>query len=306
MAASRRDGWRAVGLALLTLALSVVHPLPLIAVPFLFLVLALPPGTWSAGFAGVLAALAVFGGVQGGSWWYLERGWAVVLGGWFAALTLWRPGSAFLGRALGAVAGTFTVAAGYFLVRPGGWTAVDALVRNRIRDGVDATLALLRSAGGEEGVSPTMASALRDTAEAQGAVFPALLGLASLAALGVAWWLHRRLGRDGKGALAPLREFRFNDHLVWVFVAGIALLLVGGAASRVGTNAVCFMGALYAVRGIAVLVFVGGGFSFGGILLLAFATFLMAPAVAAAALLVGLGDTWFDLRGRVVRLRNSD
>lgn len=306
MPARPRDGWRAVGLALLALGLSVVHPLPLMAIPFLVLLVALPPGTWSAGLAGVLAALAVFGGVQGGSWWYLERGWAVLLGGWFAALTLWRPASTFIGRALGAVAGSFAVAGAYFLVRPQGWAAVDARVRNRILDGVDTTLTLLGAGGAEGAVSPQMASALRETAEVQGSLFPALLGLGSVAALGVAWWLHRRLASREERALGPLRDFRFRDELVWVFVAGLALLLVGGAATRIGSNTVLFMGALYALRGLAVVVFVGGGFSFGGILLLAFATFLMAPVVMGAALLVGLGDTWLDLRERVQGLSGSE
>ena len=67
---------------------------------------------------------------------------------------------------------------------------------------------------------------------------------------------------------------------------------------RTGWNAVAFMGALYALRGAAVVAFFGGGQTLFGLLALAVALILVAPVVLTGALVIGLGDTWLDLRGR--------
>jgi len=135
-------------------------------------------------------------------------------------------------------------------------------------------------------------------------VFPALLGLVSLSALGFAWWLFKRVARSADPGIGPLKEFRFNDQMVWILILGImALLLSSGAVERVGLNAVVFMGALYALRGAGVVLFVTGGFSlFGGVLLLV-GFLLLAPFMVLGAMFIGLGDTWFDLRSRGPVLR---
>ena len=89
-------------------------------------------------------------------------------------------------------------------------------------------------------------------------------------------------------------------------VAGVLLVLVPGlgpGALRAGSNLLTFMGALYALRGVAVLVSMSGGaFGLGGILLVLFAALAdswMPALVMAAAVLVGLTDTWLDLRARL-------
>jgi hypothetical protein len=99
--------------------------------------------------------------------------------------------------------------------------------------------------------------------------------------------------------LGALKEFRFNDQLVWILILGLlAVLGSSGLIARFGTNAVVFMGTLYALRGVAVVLFLTGGFSlFGGILLLV-GFFLVAPFFLFGAFIIGLGDTWLDLRTR--------
>jgi hypothetical protein len=101
-----------------------------------------------------------------------------------------------------------------------------------------------------------------------------------------------------------LKEFRFNDQMVWVLILGItALLLSSGAVERAGANAVVFVGALYALRGAGVVLFLTGGVSlFGGLLFLV-GFIVLAPFVTLGAMFIGLGDTWFDLRGRGPILR---
>jgi hypothetical protein len=125
------------------------------------------------------------------------------------------------------------------------------------------------------------------------------VGLASLAALGVAWWLYLRLCREADVGIRPLVDFRFNDQLVWVLILGVVLLLgSSGLVERVGVNTVVFMGMLYALRGVAVMwALMGGPTAFLSIVLLL--TFLVAaPFILAGAFIFGLGDTWLNLRAR--------
>ena len=60
-----------------------------------------------------------------------------------------------------------------------------------------------------------------------------------------------------------------------------------------------FMGALYALRGSAVFMFISGGLSVFGYVMLAIALVLAAPVVLGVAMVVGIGDTWFDVRARL-------
>jgi hypothetical protein len=286
--------------------LSVTSPTPLIAAPFLFLTFAVGvrglPSLLLAGFAIVV----LFGADIRGSLWYLERGWAVLVAGWFASLTLARPKSRFFTRALVSIAGAFLVTGVLFGTRTGAWSQVDWRMRQSLLEGAQNALAALQLFQGEgAGASTALVAAVMRTAEQQGELFPALLGLSSMAALAVAWWLYVRLGwRSGRG-LAPLAEFRFNDHLVWLFVAGLGSLVLGmgDAWSRAGTNTVVFMGGLYALRGAAVVTFLTGGLSMVSAVFLGLGMLFLAPVVVGGALILGLGDTWLDVRAHVDRTR---
>lgn len=298
----RRGGWRrAAALLAAVFFLSVAPPGVLIAIPFAFLVLLVPPrraGAVALGVAAVFLTLAV-GGESGP--WYLERGWAVVLAGWFVGLTLRWPDSGFLARGLGAVAGALATALVLFLQDLGGWAAVDWLVWSRLQGAASSALTALRLLRGGGELPPALVGAVYRTVDVQRVLFPALLALASVAALGVAWWAYVRLARRGDRALAPLREFRFSDQLVWVLVLGVILLLapLGEPWRRAGSNAVVFMSALYALRGAAVILFLSGGLSLLGTALLMIGMVFVAPLLVGAALVVGLGDTWLDLRRRL-------
>jgi hypothetical protein len=72
----------------------------------------------------------------------------------------------------------------------------------------------------------------------------------------------------------------------------------GDQWTRVGTNAVVFMVALYALRGVGVVLGVRGGLSPLGWVLVGLGLVFAAPALLTGAFLVGLGDTWLDLRAR--------
>lgn len=143
------------------------------------------------------------------------------------------------------------------------------------------------------------------------AAFPALLALESLAAMALAWATYHRLSRRRLGSpLTPLREFRFNDQLVWGLIVGLVTLLLPNLAGvrGFGLNLVVFFGALYAVRGLGVLAwFMKPGslavtLSVGCLMLCAPILNIIAVlgflTLGITALGLGVGDTWADWRRR--------
>ena len=307
-------GWRRVaGLLLVGPMLGVSSIASMIAVPFIALSVILGARRLGALVVTGLAIAVAVGGLPRDAIWYLERGWAVLLAGWFVALTLRWPTVGFFPRALAAVLGTFTIVVVFFEAQPGNWAYVDWLVTERIMRGTDAAVSALagmvRLFGDPEApLSGRLAAVVYQAGEQQGRAFPALLGLSSLAALGVAWWGYVRLALGNDMGVGPLRDFRFNDHLVWLFVVGLVVLGVGSGegAERAGTNILVFMGGLYALRGAAVVVFLSGGLSLMGFVLLLFGVLILPPLLFFGALVIGLGDTWLDLRSRVKTLVGND
>jgi len=281
------------------MAASAVQPSVLVAVPFLLL--AGTRGLRGLGLiaGAVLAMMLVVSGSRDGVW-YIERAWALLVGGWFVGITLAAPAWRLSDRLLASVGGALAVSGGVLALRGGGWETVDFAVADGILGGVTTAVQAISLVRGEA-LSPALVSALQETARAQIVVFPAMLAVASMAGVGVAWWLYHRLRGEGDQALGPVRGFRFNDHMVWVMIGGLLLLVLrwGDALARVGSNAVVFMGALYALRGAAVFMFISGGLSLFGYVMLAVGLVLAAPVVVGILMMVGIGDTWLDVRGKL-------
>ncbi len=104
--------------------------------------------------------------------------------------------------------------------------------------------------------------------------------------------------------MGRLPEFRFPDGLLWVLIGGLALLVLplDAWSVRLGSNLVFFMGALYALRGLAVVaaLVLGMGAQLPALIALSVVGLLLYPIVVAGTLLLGVTDTWLDLRsGRV-------
>lgn len=232
----------------------------------------------------------------------VDRGWGILLGGTFVALTLVAPHRSATERALGAV-GVSAAWTAAVLALSGGWVALEALVAQRIEAGTAATVALMESVVGEAG-----AGAFGEAAEATGAaqllLFPAQAGIASLLALAGAWWLWVRVAEGRSDGVGPLRGFTFPDGMVWVLILGVVLILGFGwevGWGRAGVNLVAFSGALFALRGGAVLLHLSGGVGWWSGLFLVVGLVLAAPVMIAGASVVGLGDAWLDLRSRASR-----
>jgi hypothetical protein len=122
----------------------------------------------------------------------------------------------------------------------------------------------------------------------------------------VAWFGFDRLSGRFRTP-GPIREFRFSDHLIWLLIGGLALVVLplGTLAFRVGENAALFMGGLYLLRGAAILLWIGAmaATSLWSAVLLAIAALFLYPVVLGTALVLGLSDTWLDLRSRLSRAR---
>lgn len=302
MTEGRSRGWLGVaGLAFATAVLSVVQPALLIFIPLALLFVGLPPRR------PVLLALAGFIGwlvfrqtPVPDTLWYFERGWALLLGAWFVVFAALAPEWRFLSRALSALAAAVATTGVLMAMDGGGFTRLDEAVGEQIRGGAADALTAWSGAAGFERISEQTREMVLAVAEYQVTLYPALLALGSLAALGVAWWAFGRLGPGEQNPLGRLREFRFRDELVWLLIAAVVLLALpaGALATRAGQNLMMFMAALYALRGVAVLVMVGGVPGPLGLVVGALLVVFMYPFVMATAFLVGLSDTWLDIRAR--------
>ena len=276
----------------------------LVAVPFLALTMVLGLRRLPAAVAAMLAVFVAVGVPARGGVWYLERGWAVVLAGWFVVLTIRWPRSRFFPRAFAAVAGTAALVGLLVMVRPGSWSMVSWLITEGMMRSVSLIAQMSMAVDSEVSLSTAQLNTLFEWTAQQGRLFPALLGLSSLSGLAVAWWAYVRLSPGSGLGLGPLREFRFNDHLVWLLLTGLTLILFGAGEgwTSAGSNAVVFMGGLYAMRGAAVLLFLNGGVTGFGFFFLAVGMLFLAPVLIIGALVVGVGDTWLDLRSKATAI----
>ena len=256
----------------------------------------------------------------------LARGWGLLLAGAFGLVCLFGTGRPFFSRALVALVIALVLA-----MMMGG---IGAIGGGEVHDAVASELARRNAAWSatvrgfiaqypeqwaqvvervpQAADFPAESERQLTTLSRGGAMlFPALLSLESLAALAVAWAAYHRIGRTRLGApLAPLREFRFNDQLVWGLIVGLTLLVLPTMAMyrAIGGNLLVFFGALYAVRGLGVLAW----FLAPGALTIALSigfAMLWWPVLNVIAVLgfmillvasfgLGLGDTWADWRSR--------
>jgi Predicted membrane protein (DUF2232) len=290
-------------------------------------------GWWAGGrltVALVFVALAVFAIVQPPSvpsvFANIQRGWSLLLAGAFGLVCLFGVRRPLFVRALVAMAIALALAVVMSALGPVSGARVQEAVQQELARRNTETMTTLNSFIGQypddwnalvkkvprlDSLPAQTQVQLGLVADAGTSLYPSLLLLESLMALAIAWATYHRLGRARLGPpLAPLREFRFNDQLVWGLIVGLTIVFVPtlSAFESFGRNLLVFFGALYAVRGLAVLswflaprvlaVAAGVGFA------MLWAPFLNVVAVlgfmslALAAFGLGLGDTWADLRRR--------
>ncbi len=143
--------------------------------------------------------------------------------------------------------------------------------------------------------------------------WPGVLALQTLAGLALAWHLHVRITTSALGSpVGRFRDFCIGDAWVWGIVAwlGVLILPVSSALHVAGTNVGIVAGALYVLRGAAIVITFADAFGIS-------ATALAIVAATAAALAVpllfvlpglctlGITDTWYHYRRRLAAARGG-
>jgi len=304
-------GWtlaRASLLVVATVLLSPISPIWIVFVPFALLLLAFRTrDRMSLVLAVIVLGLGFAGSRPGGMEWYAPRAWSLIAGGAFVAVSAARYRSGVFSRSLGAIGLTFAIVALIGLLRPGVVQGVNWWMTSEIRHAAVVAGGILEQlqGGADPEVRRQLEAAVQRWVQFQQDVYPAMLSLATVAAFGVAWFGFERIsGRFGSPG--PVRDFRFSDHLIWLLIGGLCLLVLplGGFAFQVGENATLFMGVLYLFRGAAILLWIGAGAvtSVWSAVLLSLAAVLLYPVVLGTALVLGVSDTWIDLRARLSRV----
>ena len=257
----------------------------------------------------------------------IGRGWSLVVAAAFGAVVCFAGPRTFFGRAVGAVAVALVVGLGVLLATGG--DRFDATVSAELAARTERSVAVftsrvssqpLAAVIGRLSTTESAVAGFRQVVEkaagVASVVFPALLALETIGVLALAWALFHRLSRVRVGApLAPLREFRFNDQLVWGILLGATVVmlptLVGFSAA--GWNLLVFFGTLYAVRGLGVVTWYTspGRRAIATVVALLVASMvalllifppldvlIVVLTVGVLAMGIGIGDTWVDWRGR--------
>jgi len=245
------------------------------------------------------------------------RGWALLLTGAFGITAMLSSARPFLPRALGTLSLTALLAGGALATTGTSPQQVTATIGAELADRVDLSVAALRSRTttpewqAVEQENPEGAAAIREMVDGVDAqlralapvgamLFPAFLAFEVLGALALAWGVYHRMSRTRLGPpLARLRDFRFDDQLVWGLVVGLVIVILPRLAEVrvIGMNLLVFFGALYAVRGLGVMSWflMSPGRWLGPMVMTLVA---LVPVLWSIPLGLGLGDTWIDWRRR--------
>lgn len=281
-------------------------------------------GWWSGGralpalFWTVIAALVVATPSPAGAGRYydLERAWGLLVAGAFGVVCVLAATSPLFTRALSAVGLALLLAAGVVATQNLDVSQPRQLIAGQYASqNAELTSVWQRLLARPEVVEVTTANpTLRENvtqhlkqvvvaAKIAEPFYVALLALQGLLACAVAWGLYHLMSRHRIGPLlAPVREFRFSDQLIWGLVVGITMATLPTLAPlrTLGGNLIVFFGLLYALRGVGVLnwFLTTRGRTVMNVVL-GLALFLFGLGVVGGGFaLVGLGDTWINWRAR--------
>jgi hypothetical protein len=229
------------------------------------------------------------------------RAGAVLLIGTFLALTVWQPSARF-SRALTATALAGAALTVWMWRLDLGWGAVRRAVENDLWSSNREMMLRLGVLGDAGSPGQLLLDQMSEMVRTIGAFYPALLFLAGLAGLRLAWsWYHRLVARPIGPAPAAFSAFKFSDQLVWGWVVGLALCLLqlSPGWTAAGSNLLLVWSVLYAVRGLAVFSAGSKRVPVAVIATLGVVAMFLLPFVLGGLTLLGLADTWLDFRRRL-------
>jgi hypothetical protein len=274
----------------------------LLFVPLAALLLLSRPGTarewlWVLGTA---TLSAIWLNQAGGLATQFARAEAVLLTGTFLALTVWRPSGQF-SRIVATVALAGLAMIVWMWHLDVSWAELQRAVEHDLwAHNRELIVRLGQTLPGRSADSllPEMTAMVRTI----GSFYPALLTLAGMAGLRLAWSWHHRIARRPLGPPpTAFSTFKFSDQLVWGWVLGLGLCLLPRPEvwRAVGANLLMVWAVLYAVRGLA--VFSAGSRRVPRVVIatLAIIAMFLLPFVLGGLTLLGLADTWLDFRRRL-------
>lgn len=254
----------------------------------------------------------------------LARGWTLLLAASFGLVSLFSPTQPFISRALSTLALASGLGFILVLVSPGGPARVSAAMTSEYSRRIEETMTQLHEAAalakpkdrrtGEDAdrFNQVIEEQSLEISRSSSLLVPAILALESLAAMALAWSLYNRMSPVPIGPpLGRLRDFRFNDQLVWGVAVGASVFILPAFAEgkNAGLNLLVFFGSLYVLRGLGILGWISNGhiirlalaivsLSFLAVLIAYQMGFLIAfgAPLIALAFSLGLGDTWVDWR----------
>lgn len=223
---------------------------------------------------------------------------AVMATGALLAIRAWRPALALLDRAL--------VATGMAVLGVAGWCAVlgvpwQVLHDSALREAWASYRELVTSLSGT-GTALLVMQAARDGVPPAAELFPGLAVLLGVLGLVLATrWAGRIADRPAEAPPAGFAALRFSDQFVWVLLAGGGLLLLAPAGpwTVLGRNLLLVLGVLYLLRGAAVMATLLRPLPRIVPVLLTLGAVLLLPFAASGLFMLGLADTWIDVRRRM-------
>ncbi|HEY8310074.1 MAG TPA: hypothetical protein VIG47_05925, partial [Gemmatimonadaceae bacterium] len=279
-------GWRSALLALLVFLILPDFPsalrslVPITETWILFaaaLSICAALGWWNGGNIWLAVAAIILGwyaamapaGAGPGTYRSLVHGWTLLLAASFGLASLLTPGQRFFLRALSAIGIAAVLAFAVTVATPDGVVSVRSAMKTEFSRRTEETVGVVNEMANTpfwrqaverspslDSVVKSNESDLRAIADRSARTAPALVALESLLALTLAWVMYHRIAATELGpALGALKEFRFNDQLVWGLAVGatIFFLPVFADGKDAGLNLLVFFGALYLLRGIGVL-----------------------------------------------------
>lgn len=224
------------------------------------------------------------------------RGGGVLVAGAFVARVLWRPNA--LGRNI-AIAVSIGIAGTVW------WAWLVGLTWGEIefelvRATWDAYQVIARGLGALN--SDAAAKDAGDGVVMAVRLFPGMTVLGAIAGLLVAWSVYQRVASRPLGRpAAPFTTFRGSDHLLWGLVVPLGILIspLSDQLELVAVNALLVFATVYVIRGAAILTwFMRSRSPLGsvGLWLLAIAGLFILPIAGSGLLLLGIVDTWIDIR----------